>query len=187
MDRKACLKLLDAPLASLAALARSLRSPHRGEFPLIVQWFSNILEILEIVSISIDLSWIFMPTWLHVGLIFRLLGRLRASWRPLGASWAALGRVLGALERSWVVLVGSWALLGRSWALLGGSWTLFVGSWTALGRILGALERLLGDLVRLLSALGRLLGALGRVSEPLGARHHFVEPFFINFHFALDL
>ena len=119
--------LLDRVLRSL----RSLRSPHRGEFSLIVQWFSNILEILEIVSISIDLSWIFMPTWLHVGLIFRLLGRLRAYWRPLGASWAALGRVLGALERSWVVLVGSWALLVGSGALV-------VGSWSALGRLLGA-------------------------------------------------
>ena len=100
--------LLNAPLA------RSLRSPHRGEFPLIVQWFSNILEILEIVSISIDLSWIFMPTWLHVGLIFRLLVHLGASRARLGASW----HVLGA---SWPRLGASWAGLGVSWERLGSS------------------------------------------------------------------
>ena len=107
----------NAPLASLAALARSLRSPHRGEFPLIVQWFSNILEILEIVSISIDLSWIFMPTWLHVGLIFRLLVHLGASRARLGASWGHLGA-------SWGVLGASWGVLGASWAILGPFWEL---------------------------------------------------------------
>ena len=103
-----------ASLASLATLARSLRSPHRGEFPLIVQWFSNILEILEIVSISIDLSWIFMPTWLHVGLIFRLLVHLGASRARLGASWGHLGASWGVLGKSWAVL----GRLGSSWAVL---------------------------------------------------------------------
>ena len=106
----------NAPLASLAALARSLRSPHRGEFPLIVQWFSSILEILEIVSISIDLSWIFMPTWLHVGLIFRLLEHLGASRARLGASWG---------------------VLGASWPRLGASWKRFGDVLERLGRVLG--------------------------------------------------
>ena len=177
-------KLLNAPLASLAALARSLRSPHRGEVSFIFHCLFELVLIFKVVNISVDLSWSFMPTWLHVGLIFRLLGRLRASWGPLGAYCGALGRLLGALENSWVVLVGSSALWRAPDRLLG-------GSWTALGRILGALGRLLGALVRLLSALGpllhalgRLLGAIGRLSEPLGARHHFVEPFFI--HFAMD-
>ena len=104
----------NAPLASLAALARSLRSPHRGEFPLIVQWFSNILEILEIVSISIDLSWIFMPTWLHVGLIFRLLVHLGASRARLGASWGHLGGVLGRLGQVLGRLGGVLGRLGPS-------------------------------------------------------------------------
>ena len=103
--------LLNAPIASLA---RSLRSPHRGEFPLIVQWFSNILEILEIVSISIDLSWIFMPTWLHVGLIFRLLVHLGASRARLGASWGHLGGVLGRLGQVLGRLGGVLGRLGPS-------------------------------------------------------------------------
>ena len=47
-----------------------------------------------------EMSWIFMPTWLHVGLIFRLLGHLGASWARLGASWPRLG--------------ASWAGLGAS-------------------------------------------------------------------------
>ena len=41
LDRKASPQLLIAPLASLAALARSLRSPHRGEFSMICHWFVN--------------------------------------------------------------------------------------------------------------------------------------------------
>ena len=45
LDRKACLKLLDAPLASLAALARSLRSPYlcllgfRWDYAVVAQGF----------------------------------------------------------------------------------------------------------------------------------------------------
>ena len=77
---------------------------------------------------------------------------------------------------SGALLIGSWAALGR---LLGASWALLGGSW-------GALVRLLSALGRLLNALGRLLGALGRLSEPLGARHHFVEHFFMDFHSDLD-
>ena len=133
MDRKACLKLLDAPLASLAALARSLRSPHRGEFSLICHWFVNLFLILEIVSISIDFSWIFMLTWLHVGLLFRLLvhlgasrARLGASWARLGATWARLGDVSARLGASWAGLGRVLARLGRVLARLGG---VLVASW----------------------------------------------------------
>ena len=88
LDRKASPKLLNAPLASLAALARSLRSPDRVELSM----FLLLFVYSDGQHISIDLSWIFMPTWLHVSLIFRLLGRLG---RVLGASWKHLGRVLG--------------------------------------------------------------------------------------------
>ena len=81
---------------------------------MIFHWFLNLFWILEIVSISIDLNWIFMPTWLHVGLIFRLLVHLGASRARLGASW----HVLGA---SWPRLGASWAGLGVSWERLGSS------------------------------------------------------------------
>ena len=64
LDRKACLKLLDAPLASLAALARSLRSPHRGEFSFIFHYLFEFVLIFEVVSV---------------------LARLGASWSRLGA------------------------------------------------------------------------------------------------------
>ena len=43
-----------------------------------------------------------MPTWLHVGLIFRLLGRLGV----------VLGRLGGVLGASWGVLIASWRVLG---------------------------------------------------------------------------
>ena len=133
-------KLLNAPLASLAALARSLRSPHRGEFSLLFQQFFNICLILEIVSICTDLSWIYMPTWPHVGLNFRLLGHLGASWARLGASWPRLGQVLGRLEGvlgrcgpSWgrlgSILGASWVVLGRLGSVLGASWSVLEASW----------------------------------------------------------
>ena len=50
---------------------------------------------------------VFMPTWLRVGLIFRVLGRL-------GTSWGRLGSVLGA---SWGRLGASWGRLGRDLGL----------------------------------------------------------------------
>ena len=151
----------NAPLASLAALARSLRSPHRGEFPLIVQWFSNILEILEIVSISIDLIWMFMPTWLHVGLIFRLLVHLGASRARLGASWGHLGASWGVLGRSWAVLGASWVVLGRLKGVLDASWAPLGSSWRGLGRLLTRLGGVLGRLGQVLGRLGGVLGRLG--------------------------
>ena len=114
LDRKASPKLLNAPLASLAALARSLRSPHRGECSFIFHCLVELVLIFKVVNISVDLSWIFMPTWLHVGLIFRLLVHLGASRARLGASW----HVLGA---SWPRLGASWAGLGVSWERLGSS------------------------------------------------------------------
>ena len=92
LDRTASPKLLNAPLASLAALARSLRSPDRVELSIFFTVSLQLFYYRDGQHISIDLSWIFMPTWLHVSLIFRLLGRLG---RVLGAPWRHLGRVLG--------------------------------------------------------------------------------------------
>ena len=85
--------------------------------------------IFEVVSISVDLSWIFMPAWLHVGIIFRLMGRLGgvlgAFWGSLGASWGRLG-VLGRLGN---VLRRSWGRLGAFWGRLGNA----LESWVVLG------------------------------------------------------
>ena len=65
---------------------------------------------------------ILVPTWLHFGSIFRilgglggLLGRLGASWARLGGLLGRLGRVLASLGASWVILVR----LGRILARLG--------------------------------------------------------------------
>ena len=163
LDRKACLKLLDAPLASLAALARSLRSPHRGEFLLIFHWFFNLFLILEIVSISIDLNWIFMPTWLHVGLILRLLVHLGASRARLGASWHVLGRLGGVLAASWGVLGRSWGVLGASWVVLSRLRGVLEASWVPLGSSWGVLEASWAPLGSSWRRLGRLLTRLGSV------------------------
>ena len=130
LDRKASPKLLNAPLASLAALARSLRSPDRVELSMLFTVCSKLFYYRGCQHISIDLSWIFMPTWLHVSLIFRLLGRLggvldaswprlRVLWARLGASWGvsgSLGDVLACLGPSWKRLGG---VLGASWKRLG--------------------------------------------------------------------
>ena len=91
--------------------------------------------------ISIDLSWIFMPTWLHVGLIFRLLVHLGASRARLGAFWTRLGGVLAA---SWGVLDRSWGVLGASWGRLRASWGFLEASWGRLGASWEVLERLGG-------------------------------------------
>ena len=56
-----------------------------------------------------------MPTWLHFGFIFRVLGPLGGL---LGASWRRLGALLGA---SWRIL----ARLGASWSVLEPSWRRF--------------------------------------------------------------
>ena len=88
--------------------------------------------------ISIDLSWIFMPTWLHVSLIFRLLGRLG-----------------GVLEASWARLRVLWARLGASWGVLGslGDVLACLGpSWKRLGGVLGASCLVLGRLEGVLGA-----------------------------------
>ena len=140
--------------APLASLARSLRSPHRGEFLLIFHWFLNLFWILEIVSISIDLNWIFMPTWLHVGLIFRLLVHLGASRARLKASWSVLGRLGQVLGRLGGVLGRrgpSWAGLGASWAPLGSSWRGLGRLLTRLGGVLGASWNRLGTVLNLSS------------------------------------
>ena len=53
--------------ARFARCARSLAAlVHRGELPLIFLVFLMFYTIFDIVSISIDLSWMFMPTWPHV-------------------------------------------------------------------------------------------------------------------------
>ena len=53
--------------ARFARCARSLAAlVHRGELPLIFLVFLMLYTIFDIVSISIDLSWMFMPTWPHV-------------------------------------------------------------------------------------------------------------------------
>ena len=97
-----------------------------------------------------------MPTWLHVGLIFRLLGHLGASWGILGRLGGVLerlGRVLGDEKTTCFrvffnvfaflgltgtsclsvrlegVLGASWEHLGR---VLGPSWTVMVASWGVL-------------------------------------------------------
>ena len=94
--------------------------------------------IFEIVSISIDLSWMFMPSWTHVSEILRLLRRLEASW-------GVLGRLKGIVGASWGVLGclgASWARLGPSWARLGGVLGRLGGvleaSWAPLGSVLEA-------------------------------------------------
>ena len=106
--------------------------------------FSLVFEsflILEIVSISIDLNWIFMPTWLHVGLIFRLLVHLGASWARLGC---VLGRLGCVLRRSWGFLGASWVVLGRLGNVLDASWAPLGSSWRGLGRLLTRLGGVLG-------------------------------------------
>ena len=108
--------------ARFARCARSLARCARltvVSFRLSFIAFSNFLLICEVVSISVDLSWIFMPTWLHVGLIFRLLGRLGASWGPLEPSWERLGGILWRLSSVLGGLGPSWGVLGASWARLG--------------------------------------------------------------------
>ena len=53
--------------ARFARCARSLAAlVHRGELSLIFLVFSMFFVIFEILNISIDLNWMFMPTWPHV-------------------------------------------------------------------------------------------------------------------------
>ena len=69
---------------------------------------------------------ILVPTWLYFGFIFRLLGRLGASWRHLGgvlgASWSILERLGGSLWFSVALRTSLWPILGRTRDLLGPSW-----------------------------------------------------------------
>ena len=60
-----------------------------------------------------DFRWILVPTWVHFGSIFGLLGRLGHLSGPLGgvlgASWGVLerlGGILGRLGASWERLEG---------------------------------------------------------------------------------
>ena len=98
--------------------------------------FLKLFDYRDGQHISMDLSWIFMPTWLHVSLIFRLLGRLggvlEASWARLRVLWARLGASWGVLGSLGDVL----ACLGPSWKRLGG---VLGASWLVLGRLEGVL------------------------------------------------
>ena len=61
---------------------------------------------------------ILVPTWLHFGSIFRVLGRLGGLLGRLGGVLGRLGALLGA---SWRIL----ARLGASWGVLEPSWRRF--------------------------------------------------------------
>ena len=60
-----------------------------------------------------------MPTWLHFGFIFQVLGRLGgllgASWGVLEASWGPVDRILAHLGTSWGVLGRLGAVLAPFW------------------------------------------------------------------------
>ena len=76
------------------------------------------LRDFEIFENNLPCGTILVPTCLHFGLIFRVLGRLGTSWGHLGTSWKRLGALLGA---SWRIL----ARLGASWSVLETSWRRF--------------------------------------------------------------
>ena len=59
-----------------------------------------------------------MPTWLHFGSIFQVLGHLGGILGRLGGVLGRLGALLGA---SWRIL----ARLGASWGVLDPSWRRF--------------------------------------------------------------
>jgi len=145
-----------APLASLAALARSLRSPTAC-------CFSCGVVLFPVVSVKLPKSLknlppsfqnhpqnlpksIRKPTKIRPktlqklgleGIVLRIafgpffLSDLWASWAVSGASWDHLGAVLGRLAASWS---RPGTTSGRSWAVLGASW----GVLAHLGGVLGA-------------------------------------------------
>ena len=90
-DRKASPKLLNAPLASPAALARLLRSPHRGE--------NRSARILEASWDLLEASWKSLRA--SLGVLEASWNLLEASWKPLGACWRRLGSSGGVLGASW--------------------------------------------------------------------------------------
>ena len=61
---------------------------------------------------------ILVPTWLHFGSIFQVLGHLGGILGRLGGVLGRLGALLGA---SWRIL----ARLGASWGVLEASWHRF--------------------------------------------------------------
>ena len=56
------------------------------------------LRDFEIFENNLPFGSILVPTWLHFGSIFRVLGRLGRLLGRLGASWGRLGAVLGRLK-----------------------------------------------------------------------------------------
>ena len=77
------------------------------------------LRDFEIFENNLPFGSILVPTWLHFGSIFRVLGRLGASWGHLGASWKRLGPSSGPLGRILAHLGASWGVLEPSWHRFG--------------------------------------------------------------------
>ena len=73
------------------------------------------LRDFEIFENNLPFGSILVPTWLHFGSIFRVLGRLGGLLGRLGGVLGRLGALLGA---SWRIL----ARLGASWGVLEASW-----------------------------------------------------------------
>ena len=106
--------ILIAPLASLAALARSLRSPN-GVFNMnhfCASW-SHLRTILDHLGVVLAPCF---PPW---GLLGQSRRHLEPFWRHLGASWCLLGAPWPHLGPSGRHLGPSWRHLGPSWARLG--------------------------------------------------------------------
>ena len=141
-------KLLNAPLASLAALARSLRSPHRGEFSLffllVFQYLFDSRDCQHMYGFELDLHAKLAPCWPP----FPTPG---ASWDILGVSWRDLGRLGGVLAASWRVLGRSWGVLDAYWVVLGRFRGVLEASWAPLGSSWVVLEAFLGRLGSLLN------------------------------------
>ena len=66
--------------------------------------FFNSFGVVTAFNMTIHLSSMLAPTWLH--------------FRGPGASWGALGRSWAAFGRSWGILGAFWARLGASWSVL---------------------------------------------------------------------
>ena len=90
------------------------------------QGAKNIVKPTIFSLFRCRLGSILVPTWLYFGFIFRLLGRLGASWRHLGgvlgASWSILERLGGSLWFSVALRASLWPISGRTKDHLGPSW-----------------------------------------------------------------
>ena len=167
-----------APLASLAALARSLRSPHNTEkFILEASW-----DLLEVVSNGVVLF--LTVSVLILKIIQKSTPKLPKSSPkpsrihpktfqnpPKNAPKTRSGRDC-ASDRFWAffslesvgVLGRLGRLLGPSWSRLGASGGVLEPSWHDLGAVLGRPWGVLGRLGASWGRLGNVLGHLGSVS-----------------------